>query len=334
MSSGNKFNLPEQEANLVPNFLTEYWQSREPLPSIRGVELWLYYLQRGFQTFYGLLGANMIAVLTIAVSLFLFAGVLLVLLNVDRVISEAGTSLSVSAYLKESTTNAERESLLRELRENKSIRSVTFISKEQALELFRKDLGARSSFLDGLDQDNPLPASVDLLLHPDELKVGSVDAFVGRLRENPVIEEVVYGSEWVRRMQGVIRVFRVFSFVLLGIVLCVIMFLISNTIKLVLFSRRDEIAIMQLVGARDADVRSPFVICGALQGIVGGVLALGLAHIAFTLLDFELRSSTIVGVALPSLEFLPVWLAFGIFLFAVLIGTFGSKLAVRKFMDV
>src|SRR5262245_35209222 len=110
-----KFSVPEPPPEIGTGFLTEYWQSRQPLPTVTGWETVAYYLQRGFFTVLALPMSSFITVLSIAISLFLLAGFLLILQNVDHFLSEAGTTLNLTAYLKDSSTQDKIADLIREL---------------------------------------------------------------------------------------------------------------------------------------------------------------------------------------------------------------------------
>src|SRR5262249_38478803 len=156
------------------------------------------YLQRGFFTVLALPMSSLITVLSIAISLFLLAGFLLILQNVDHFLSEAGTTLNLTAYLKDGSTQDKIADLIRELEGNSRVRAVHYVSKEEALSVFKKDLGERSNVLQGLDEKNPLPASIDVVLRQEDLGIDNLERLVSQLRANPLIDEVVYGSEWVQ----------------------------------------------------------------------------------------------------------------------------------------
>lgn len=327
------FDVPEPPVGMGSGFLTEFWKSEEPLPKIKGMEIWLYYLQQGVRTVLALPMSSLITIFTVAVSLFLFAGFLLVLQNIGNVLREAGTSLYLTAYVKEGAPENDVYNFVKELQNNEQIRSVKYISKAEALKQFKADLGSRGGFLEGLEQNNPLPASVDIILRPAG-GFSDTEKMVAKLRQVPVIDEVVYGSEWVERAQSIIKLFRLFGLACLLVTLAVIIFLISNTIKLVIYARRDEIAIMQLVGASDPYVKVPFIIGGALQGIIGSFIGLLLLRLAFLLLNFELRNSIVVGIALPEIAFLNFLAIVGVVLIGLVVGAVGSFFALGRFMNV
>ena len=328
-----KVNIPEAAPQIATGDLSQLWAADSALPKFQGAEVFWYYLRRGFDNLVALPGSNAITILTIAVSLFLFAGFLLLLQNIDKEISGAGTTLYVTAYIKEGAPDKQVTSFIKELEQSPGVRSVRYLSKDDALTMFREELGSRASFLKDLESDNPLPASIELVLQPDELKIGRVGASIERLRENPLLEEVIYGNEWVERSQRVLNLFRFLGYLSLAVVLVIIIFLIANTIKLVIYARRDEIIIMQLVGATDSFVKMPFIISGVLQGLVGAGCGLLVLRIAFWIVNFQLVNSSLLGVALPQLTFLSVLLVFAVILLGMFIGAIGSFFALGRFMN-
>lgn len=334
MAQDSKITIPEPPPEIGAGFLSEIWRGDSPLPLLRGPALVAYYARRGVETVLSLPMSSLITVMTIAVSLFLFAGFLLLLQNAERIITDAGGTLAVTAYVKEGVGEPELNDFIREVEHSNWARTVDYTSKDEALATFREELGARGSFLDGLDQSNPLPASLDIILQPDELGIGRLDAVINQLRAHPLVDEVIYGSEWVEQTQKVLRSFRIISLVLLFVVLVVIVFLISNTIKLVIYARQDELSIMQLVGATGAFVKVPFIIGGMIQGFIGAVAGLVLLKLGFALLTYEFQYSTLLGVALPKIMFLGPFAITMIILLGLAIGAVGSFFALGRFMNV
>jgi len=333
--SDQKFSVPEPPTGMGSGFLTEYWRQGEPLPRISGWEVAWYFLQRGFQTVVALPMSAGITVMTIAVSLFLLSSFLLGVQNVGRLVVSAGSTFYVTVYLKENVPEKDLVDFTKGLENNRRVRSIEYVSKSDALESFRRQLGPRSAFLEGLEGDNPLPASVDIVLQPDELGADSVNVIIDELRKNDrVVDEVVFGNEWVEKVQGILKVFRLIGGVSLLIILLIVIFLIANTIKLVFYARRDEIGIMQLVGASEWFVKTPFIIGGLLQGLVGSVFALLLLRLSFGLLRAQLASVSVFGMVLPEFSFLSGFTVVGILLLGLIIGAVGSFFSLGRFMNV
>ena len=330
----HKVHVPEPPVSFGSTFLNDYWNSKDPLPSLSPLELVGYFLLRGFHTITALPGSSVITVLTIAVSLFLLAGFMLTLQNVSVLLNAVGTSTQVTAYFREDATESTIMDLVRSLESDTRIRAAEYVSKERALELFKESLGSRGSILQGLDKHNPLPRSVDILLRQSTSGERGLQSFVAELHSNPLLSDVVYGSEWVEQIQGVINIVKGFGYFSTAIIVVVVLFLISNTIKLVIYSRRDEISIMQLVGASASYIRIPFVLGGLFQGLVGSVLGIGLLWCAHVLLVSQLSGISIMGFLLSE----PVFLSasnVGLLIFlGMLVGACGSFLALGKFMHV
>lgn len=333
--TSERIKVPEPDTGLVGGVLTEVWRSAGPLPTIRGWQIPLSYLNQGIRTVLAIPMSNTISVLTIAVALFLFTGFWLLLKNIDNVLSDVGGSFQLTAYLRADANPDDVSKALAELREDRSsIQSIEFVSKERALEIFRGDLGARSGLLAGLEQDNPLPASFEIVLQGDELKLDGQQKRIDRIKSLPIVEEVVLGSKWVERVQNVVQAFRFIASILLVVVLALIIFLIANTMKLVMYARRDEISIMQLVGATQAFVRVPFLIGGGLQGVAGALIALIFLSFSFSLVSRTVGDATMFGMVMPQLEFLGFGGAFMLVLLGGVIGAVGSRFAINEYLEV
>lgn len=334
MDSKNDISFPESPTHIERGVLTAIWQSQENLPLMSTLDFLVYYLQNGARTLTTLPMSNAITVFTIAASLFLYGGSLLLFRNVEMMLAESGGALELTVYVKDKTAENTIQTVVQKLRSNPSIRQVSYLSKTQALEIFRKNLGSQGSFLNGLEEDNPLPASIDVILQPDELGVQSSSKIVQSLRSEPIVDEIVYGSEWMERFRDVLKVFRVFGIVILFVILAIVVFLIANTIKLVIYARRDEIAIMQLVGASRSFVRTPFLLGGFIQGLIGSVLGVGLLRISFLFFTAQLKVSPLLGISLPRLIFFGPLGIVTLVLLGAGLGAMGSFFAIGRFMKV
>lgn len=332
MGTDSRFRVPQPKIEVGRGFLTEYWKDEKPLPRIEGMGLPLYYLEQGVRHLLALPTSSIVTVLTIAVSLFLLSGFLVTMKNIDKLITNAGSTLDVTVYVKDNAEEKAVAAFIDELRTNTSFVSVQFFTKDEALAQFRKELGGHQVILEGLDQGNPLPASIQLVLREDELGIGQIETVVQKLRAHSVTEEVIYGSEWVKRIHRVIGFFRNIGFVGLLVILGIVMFLIANTIKLVIYARRQEIAIMKLVGSSDNFIRIPFIIGGVIQGLFGTIIGVMCLTVAFWLVNYQFEQASLFGAT--ELIFLGWGSLFVILLVGVAVGAIGSLFALRQFLDV
>lgn len=220
-------------------------------------------------------GVTLVAVVTIAASLTVLAAFGVVVSTLAEVAERMGREVEVSAYLVRGVGPADGFALAERLATYEEISGARYSSSEAALESFRASLGEDASLLDGLPPD-VLPASVELRIRPESWTKQTVEALATRLEALPEVEEVRFGREAIEQVNGFLRFSRVAAWVI-GVALCLgTVLIVSNTIRLTVYARRDEIDIMSLVGATPAFVRAPFVVEGALQGLLGGALALGL----------------------------------------------------------
>jgi cell division transport system permease protein len=193
-------------------------------------------------------------------------------------------------------------------------------------------MGSESDFLDGLDGSNPLPGSVELKLKSDHREEDRLVRL--KLDRRSYVTDVIAGSEWIEHTQGVLNVLRFLGVAISLILLFVMVFLISNTIRLVVLSREREIEIMRLVGATKEFVQVPYILGGALQGFLGSMIGLMLLSGIYLVLNSEFVQIREVMAALPELKYLNrfiiIFLVFG----GTVVGGLGSYFATRKLVDV
>lgn len=333
--SGSKMFIPEPAPELGPGFLSSYWTAEEELPRMSRSELFRHFIARGIENVLAIPLSSGITVGTISVALFLLGGFMLFLQNVDSALTNSGAQFQLLAYLRDDVEPEAIDAFLETLKSNSTVEQVRHVTKEQALEEFRLQLGANAELLAGLSVTNPLPASVEISVRgADSIGQAATDELVNKLRNSEIIDEVTYASEWVEQSKKIIKVFRLIGITALGLVMLIVVFLISNTIKLVIYMRRHEISIMLLVGAGDDAIRVPFMLGGLIQGVVGSILGLGFLRLTYLLIEAQLRASPIIGKALPDIFFLSRISVVSILFIGAGVGCLGSLFALRKFMKV
>ena len=225
---------------------------------------------------------------TIAVS-FVIVGIFLIITgNLGALVADWKEQFQVTVFLEDGIT-AEQLALLRKrIQSERAVKSMTYTSKAEALQQFKRELQGKESLLEGLGE-NPIPASLQLRVHeayqtPEALK--QLTASLGRLEG---VEDVMYGQEWVDRLSSVIRVLRLLG-LSVGLALGLASLLIvSNTIRLAVYARAEEIEVMRLVGATRLHIRLPFVLEGMIQGTLGAGLALLLLFGAYRATLWQLQ---------------------------------------------
>jgi len=212
-----------------------------------------------------------LSTLTIAVALFVLGVFLIGTANLERLGREWSNSAELSVYLTDNVTDLQRASIERILATGNIVASHQYLSKPDALARFKKTFKDMSGTVDSLGE-NPLPASYEVRLRPGA--ENAVDLLLAEIRQAPGVADVRYDREWLQRLASAVLVIRGVGFVL-GILLTIAAALtVANVVRLGLYARRDELDIMQLVGAPRVYIRGPFVMEGTLQGGIGALLAL------------------------------------------------------------
>lgn len=243
---------------------------------------------------------------------------LVVLVNTLNAAHSLGDRRELVVFLREGVADSTRETLARRL--SGVARSVTYVSKEEAWEEMARELGG-SELLEAVGQ-NPLPASYRVRLRPRYLNYASMDSIATSVGNEEAVEEVQFGGEWVRRLDRFFDTLRVIGFGIGAVIALVVLFVVSNTIRLTVVARREIHRVMLLMGASSRFVRMPLVLEGLLVSVLAAVVALGLLYGLFALLE-------------PRLAVLPVFLPWrwivAFLLTAGVLGALGSALAVSRF---
>ncbi len=266
-----------------------------------------------------------------AMILLVFGGFLLIQENLGRMVRGWGEELHVFVYLDDEVDAAAATELRARLESFPEVRAARYVSRERAWEDFKNALGSQSGILEGLDPAM-LPASLELEVRAGYRSRDAVARLVERLEAQEGVQDVEYPETWLERL----RLLRVgmewLKWVLGGVLFLVAFLIVGSTIKLAIVARRDEIEVMQLVGAGAGLIKAPFVIEGMIQGLVGGALALGLLQAAFSLLGAELLASFGPLAAGIQFAFLDSRQCVELLLLGWLLGTAGSVLSVRRFL--
>lgn len=275
----------------------------------------------------------------ISISLFVLGVFLLLALNVNRLADQIESQVEIRVYLEVNTSEQQRNAVQRDIAAIADVSKVTFVSKEEGLTILREKMGAEGKeLLEGFDGDNnPLNDSFTVEV-ADPRVVGQVADQIKEIdaRNNPpLLYKINYGKGTVETLFKITDIVRNVGLVFVLLLALTAMFLISNTIKITIVARRREIGIMKLVGATNGFIRWPFFIEGALLGLIGsaipvGVLLWGYAEF-LKYMQVPLGLMLIKLIPLHELVLIVPVLLLGI---GVMIGVWGSLLSVRKFLKV
>jgi cell division transport system permease protein len=203
------------------------------------------------------------------------------------------------------------------------------VSKEQALERFRQTFADLASTVTSLE-GNPLPASFDVRLQPASSDNAAVEGLATEIRRLPGVSDVRYDREWLDRLLAGIGALQTLGFVLSALLVLGASLTIANVVRLALYARQDEIAIMQLIGAPPAYIRGPFVMEGLLQGALGATLALILLALVFSLVRSRYLDTLSSALNLSTIGFLSPGLSLLLVGGGMLVGCLGGLIASRR----
>lgn len=216
---------------------------------------------------------NAVTLATITLS-FLVVGIFLIIfLNTQELLKDWQSRMRITAYLSDSLSTNEIKILKDDLLQLKEVEEVTYRSKEEALKSLAEKFKDKQNLLQGLPR-NPLPASLEIRLKPAYQHSAGVYHLVGKLKNFSQITDLQYGVEWIEKLSAFLILFQVLSWSLGGLLTITTIFTISNTMRLKIFARQEEIAIMRAVGATGLFIRAPFYLEGLLQGFLGASLAM------------------------------------------------------------
>jgi cell division transport system permease protein len=268
---------------------------------------------------------------TIAVS-FVIVGIFLIITgNLSALVADWKEQFQVTVFLEDGITAEQLALVKKRIQSERAVKGIDYTSKEEALQSFKRELRGKESLLEGLGE-NPIPASFQLRIHEAYQTPEALRQLTVSLARLEGVDDVQYGQEWVDRLTGAIRLLRLLG-LSVGLALGMASLLIvSNTIRLAVYSREEEIEIMRLVGATKMHIRGPFLLEGLIQGGLGAGLALVLLFAAYraTLWQLQLTPGQIFGVGVGS--FLdPRW-AGAMLLAGASVGAFGSLISVHRFL--
>lgn len=276
--------------------------------------------------------SNLITIGTIAISLTIFGVFLLIYVNLNAIFQEWKEAVQITVYLNNDLTEEAIKTLENSLKEFKQIEAISFVSREEALKIFQARLEGQESLLAGMT-GNPLPASFEIKIKKRYQNLESVKTLAGLIEKFQGIDEVQYGQDWLESLAAVIGLLKFLGFFVGCLLFAALVFIISNTIKLTLYARKDELDIMKLVGATDWFIKGPFLMEGIFRGVVGSSCSLLILYLVYKIFVSNLNHSSYLLLKFLSLSFLPSDLMTGIIIFGGLMGWCGSALTLRRFLS-
>jgi cell division transport system permease protein len=266
---------------------------------------------------------SLLSVAAIGFSLFTIGLYALVALNFRDALASLAERVEIVAFVMRGTPAESITLAADDIASFPEVESIRYVSEDEALERAQAELDEfREAFKDLAT--NPLPASLEIQMKPPFRSGEAVKRVADRLAGYGFIDDVRYGREWIERLDRIRRLATVVQLLIGAAFAVVAIAIIGVTIRITVFQRASEIAIMRLVGATNGFIRGPFVLEGAIKGLLGGALALGLCAGSFAAFRAGL------GADLPDLRFFDPGTILLILLFGMLLGLLGSMLSVGR----
>jgi cell division transport system permease protein len=274
-------------------------------------------------------GGALLAIFTIAFGLFILGLFLLLTSNVNRLIRQWSDAAELSVFLRDDVTSEQLGTIEETVDRSSLAARREYISKDEARRRFRRDFRDLAVASDALAA-NPFPASVEVRLKGELSGSDAVDALAVKLTSTPGVADVRFDRRWLERLIGTLTLLRGVGFVLVAVLGVASALTVASVVRLATFARRDEIEIMQLVGAPASYVRGPFIAEGVIQGGMGALIGLVLLWGTFAVISARYGRMASETLGIESLTFLPVSLAIAILAGGMALGCLGGLLAARS----
>ena len=294
---------------------------------IRGA---LYSLKQAFRHGFRNKGMSLASVFAITAMMLILALFFFLTVNVSFLTENVKDQVgNIEVYLKDETTKEQAANMITSIRDMQGVETASYISKEQALEEFKARWGDKAYLLDGL-AENPLPNSIRITL--SDVETG--DFIATTVANLPGVEDVLFLKEEVGKIVSVSNTIQKGALVVIIFLVIVSIVVVSNTIKLTVMARQDEIRNMRYVGATNWFIRGPMLLEGIIIGCISAVISIALSALIYTRLcdtlgeqAFQLFSVTLVDPQFLIKNIIWIFLALGIG-----IGACGSIVSMRRYL--
>lgn len=299
-------------------------------PTERPVGIVGYYVNEALRRLWVQKRTSLVSIGMIAIALTTLGGFFLVSENLNHAIDVWQGQSQLTVYFVANPTPEQIESVRVLLASRPGFGTHTLVTKEEAWQKFRSHFQQLASVLDNLE-DNPFPPSFEVEVTQATIGSPGFGAVLEELRETDGVDDIQLDWQWVARLRRVAYILNIFGLIAGGTLAIAAAFTIANVIRLTLLIAREEIDIMRLVGATEATIRGPFVLQGMLQGMLGGIAALGILFAIWSAGRYLIGESTtsIVWSFLFS-TFLPASKSLALVAAGLLAGLFGSWLSLRE----
>lgn len=266
---------------------------------------------------------------TVTVSLFVLGVFLILVLNMNRLAGMLESQVQISVYLEDHLTDREKRQLEYDITSLQGIDTVKYVDRDEAKTRLQERLGDQKYLLDALSDDNPLPDAFEVTVTTPAV----VESAASAISAMSGVEEAKYGQDVIEHLFDITRLMRICGLVLMLLLGAATLFIIANTIRLTVFARRKEIAIMKYVGATDWFIRWPFLLEGIVLGCFGGIIAAVALRSFYAAMAAQIYSTLAFFPLLPQYPFMN-YVTLAILGSGIVIGAIGSLISLKRFLRV
>ena len=317
-----------------------------------------YSIGEGFKNVFKNTKSSMISIITMICTMFLFGIFFAIGVNINSVLEQVQLKQGMEVFIWDETTDEQRQKLEDEIKKLDGINTVTYKTKQQALDSFKERMKDKQEILSGLEGENNIfPASYVVTLtdleKSDEIeesikrigadiatsgRSGDVDLGIDESTEHDsIVKEITSNNKTLGILLTIVRSVRITIGVIFIILLLISITIISNTIKLTVHARRKEISIMKYVGATNGFIRMPFIVEGIIIGLIAAILTLVIVGLLYDVIIQNIEASKVLqqlGVSLLQFSELakPITLVYAVL--GIGLGIVGSSVSMKKYLEV
>lgn len=289
------------------------------------------HLRRALQDILSNRVMSLVTISTFALSILIVSAALLFFINVNQLIDGWRSGIRVMAYLQDGLNDTDQRHLKTRIETLYGVQQAEFISKDQALKRLRAQMQRQASILDNLER-NPLPDAFEIQMIAASQTWEKVEQLATALEALEGVSEVEYGQRWIKRIINIFNLFQITAYTMGALFFMAAVFIVGNTVRLVLYSRKDEVEIMRLVGATERFILAPFYFQSLLQAALGSVLGLVALFIMYMLIQSRIATDMAAGAF--QLSFLPPATLLTIVGCSMLVGWLGCHLSVKQYVKI
>lgn len=293
-----------------------------------------YLIGEGFRNVFKNKKSTMASLIIMFATMFVFGICFVIVENVNHITKTIEQQQGISVFIYDTATESQRDELANKMRNMQYVNTVTFKTKEDALEEVKRMFKDKKNLIATYEKDNPFKASFSVTL-TDLEQADNIQAQIENSSE--IVSNVVAHSDTMETLVKIADGIKIMSIVILVILILISIFIITNTIKLTVHARRKEISIMKYVGATNGFIRWPFMVEGMIIGVISVLVSLAILCPCYTSVATAIEEGMIsarLNFPLLTLQemFTPLLIVY--LVLGIGIGALGSGISMRKYLDV